>query len=342
MAATDTITVYDIGDVATVTVAFVNAAGAATDPTAVTARAWKPDGTTTDYTVTAGQIVKDSVGNYHLDIPANMAGDWHGKFVGTGTVVKADPWAFTVRDDLTAAGPLDPTALTTLHAVREYVLRNPTDGSQDFQFRRLINSYSKAIYRYTRREWLPATAGAARKFAYSGAGFLSLAPYEARTVTAVTLFTDMPTANQRTLNVGSSTVESEFRLGPRGKTTEGTYLWIDIATRLLGLGAFSYLPNVYAPFWTVIGRDAGYEVTVTGDWGVGSVPTDVELALLVAIKDAYENPTGYAAGTEGGLQFVEQVESDTGPDARARNLPVESRALLIPYKRSNPNQTLVA
>lgn len=334
--ASTTISLYDIGDVARVTATFTDDAGTPADPSSVTATVRAPDATTTNYTVTAGQIVKDSTGNYHLDIPCTLAGDYYYVFKGVGTIAAAEEGTFTVRSPETTGGAVAATALTSLGAAREYVLRDITDGSQDSMLRRLINAYSAAVYSYTRREWLPKADGDTRVFTYTGGGFLSLEPYELRVLTSITMYTDLPVADQRVLVTGSSTVQGEYRLHPPNRTAEGTYQWITLPQAAYGvstLGIPSYWNNPY-PYGPV-GRSAplDFEVTVTGDWGIGTVPADVELAVLIAVKDAYENPTGYASGTEGGLTFAEEPDATTGPEARARNLPIEARALLTPYKR---------
>jgi len=337
------VTIYDTGDIATIAAVFKDAAQTLADPTAVTATVRAPDNTIASYTVTAGQIVKDSVGNYHLDVACTQVGDYFGDFVGTGAVTATVPFVFSVRRDVAASGALAATALTSLGAMREYVLRDATDGSQDPMLIRLGNAYSAAVYAYTRREWLPQANAATRKFTYSGGGFLSFEPYELRTLTSITMYSDLPTTNQRVLSGGSSTVQGEYRLHPPNRSPEGTWQWITLPQAAFGVaaqGVPSYWNNPY-PYGPV-GRTAplDFEVSVLGDWGIGTVPADVELAVLIAVKDAYENPTGYAAGIEGGLTFAEEVDVSTGPEARARNLPIEARALLTPYKRGS--QVVVA
>lgn len=309
------------------------------DPTTVTCTVRAPGGTVTTYTTaTSPAVVKDSTGNYHLDLLLATAGDYKYKWVGTGTVADTQDGAFYVRaDPTTTAGPI-PNALTTLGETRRYVLRDGTDGSQDEQLIDLINAYSSAVVAYTRREWLPQTNGASRRFQYTGGGFLSLEPYELRNLTSITMYTDLPTASQRVLVAGSPSVQGEYRLHPANRSDEGTYQWITLpqsAYGVSGWGAPSYYNNPY-PYGPV-GRAAplDFEVTVTGDWGVGTVPYDVNLAVRIAIKDAYENPTGYASGVEGGLSFQEPADAQIGSEARARNLPIEARALLTPYKRGS-------
>lgn len=91
-------TEYDINDIARMSVAFT-VSGVATDPTAVTGTVRKPDGTTTNYTVTTGQIVKDSTGNYHLDVTVDQAGHWMYKLVGTGAATDTAQGTFYVAPD---------------------------------------------------------------------------------------------------------------------------------------------------------------------------------------------------------------------------------------------------
>lgn len=77
---------YHKGALVRVSATFVSkSSGAAVDPTTVTFAYKNPAGATTNWTVTANQIVKDSVGNYHADIDASSTGNWYWRFVGTGT-----------------------------------------------------------------------------------------------------------------------------------------------------------------------------------------------------------------------------------------------------------------
>jgi hypothetical protein len=218
--------------------------------------------------------------------------------------------------------------LTSLEAAREYVLRDQDDESQDSQLVRLVKGYSRAVQNYSRREWLPLVPAAARKLSYNGLGLLSLDPWDLRSVTSIVMFTDLPTAQQRTLIAGSPTVEGEYRLQPAGLTAEGTYRWIE-------LPPFTPYSNQQGGFmvdgeWVYRPTSGTYEVTVSGAWGIGTVPDDVELACLIAVKNAYENPSSFAAGQQGGMSFAEVPEpSDSGWE---RMLPAEARALLTPYR----------
>lgn len=71
--------------------------GAATDPTTVTLKVRSPAGTVSTYTYGAGQVTKDSVGNYHKDVDASTSGRWLYRWEGTGTAQAADESAFDIE-----------------------------------------------------------------------------------------------------------------------------------------------------------------------------------------------------------------------------------------------------
>jgi hypothetical protein len=43
-------------------------------------------------------VVKDSTGNYHIDIDANAAGTWHARWFSTGTGQAAEEMEFFVNN----------------------------------------------------------------------------------------------------------------------------------------------------------------------------------------------------------------------------------------------------
>lgn len=90
---------YHVGDLVRISATWTNAAGTAIDPTAVLAQYRDPGGTTTSlvYGVDAA-LVKDSTGNYHVDVDADEAGWWHYRFYSTGTgQAAAEPSSFYVE-----------------------------------------------------------------------------------------------------------------------------------------------------------------------------------------------------------------------------------------------------
>jgi hypothetical protein len=92
---------YDVGDNVRLSIALVNSAGAAVDPTTLTLTVKPALGTAVSYTYAAGEITKDSVGNYHKDITvaSGSGGMYYYKFTATGTAIGMQPGSFAVRND---------------------------------------------------------------------------------------------------------------------------------------------------------------------------------------------------------------------------------------------------
>jgi len=95
---------YDVGDNVRLSIAIVNSAGAATDPTALSLTVKPGQGTATTYTYAAGDITKDSTGNYHYDytVLTGSGGTVYYKFTATGTAIGMEQGSFGVRSDETA------------------------------------------------------------------------------------------------------------------------------------------------------------------------------------------------------------------------------------------------
>lgn len=78
--------VYDKGDLIRITGTFKDASLVAYDPTVVKCQVQTPAGVETTYTYpTDAAVVKDSTGNYHLDVSANASGTWWYRWYATGT-----------------------------------------------------------------------------------------------------------------------------------------------------------------------------------------------------------------------------------------------------------------
>jgi hypothetical protein len=59
-----------------------------------------PNGTTVTYVYgTDAALVRDSLGNYHLDVTTSADGTHKVRFVGTGTGASANEVAFFTRSD---------------------------------------------------------------------------------------------------------------------------------------------------------------------------------------------------------------------------------------------------
>lgn len=88
---------YDLGDLVRCTGNFKNTAGADINPTTITCQIKKPDSTITSYTYgTDAELIRDSTGNYHLDVNANAVGRWYYRFSSTGTGQAAAEGSFRV------------------------------------------------------------------------------------------------------------------------------------------------------------------------------------------------------------------------------------------------------
>lgn len=89
---------HDIGDMRRLQVVFTDFAGAVADPTAVTFRIKKPDGTAVSYVYgTDAALVKSTTGVYYVDFAITLAGRHVYRFVGTGAVETAENGEFYVR-----------------------------------------------------------------------------------------------------------------------------------------------------------------------------------------------------------------------------------------------------
>jgi hypothetical protein len=88
---------YITGAVVRVSAPF-RTSGVAVDPTTVQAKIRTPDGTVTTYTYgTDSQLVKDSTGNYHVDVTTTADGTHTVRFSSTGVGAAADEVAFFTR-----------------------------------------------------------------------------------------------------------------------------------------------------------------------------------------------------------------------------------------------------
>lgn len=152
--------------------------------------------------------------------------------------------------------------LTTRTKVREFVQKGTAETGQDTIIDDLISRASKAIMAWAGREFAPATAAAARSFAYTGGGFLSLAPYDLRSASQIQFDTD--TASPSTL------VSTDYALRPLNNPS-ATYQFLRV------------------PSFTVTDKPGKIaterQVTVTGAWGFASVPPDVAHACILTVAD---------------------------------------------------------
>ena len=89
---------YDKGSLVKVPVTFADDDGDAQDPTTVKFQVADPSGNTASYTYgTDDEVVKDSTGNYHLNVDCDESGLWKWHRYSTGTGQASDEGRFYVN-----------------------------------------------------------------------------------------------------------------------------------------------------------------------------------------------------------------------------------------------------
>lgn len=77
---------------------FFDGSDVPSDPTSVTVKVQKPDGTETTYVyLVSGAVVKDAVGQYHIDILGDQVGLWYYRWEATGVVQATQERYFKVE-----------------------------------------------------------------------------------------------------------------------------------------------------------------------------------------------------------------------------------------------------
>jgi hypothetical protein len=240
---------------------------------------------------------------------------------------------------------LQANALVTAEQARLWVKRAINATVNDDILELAINGVSDAIENYCQREFKPPVPNAdlgapvTRVFRYDGEGYLSLAPYDLRSLGgagygdegSIVLYNDQPTVDQVTLLAATGTAEAWYRLGPRNGTRDGTYLWLGLPAFIGDRALASF--NLTRPRWLTRTNTFEAEVAVTGYWGMTQVPGAVVSACLIAVAREFRNPEGFASRSMGPLGFSEDI--DTGDLDETFALPKRARSLLWPYRRVN-------
>jgi hypothetical protein len=104
------------GDVRRVSGSFTNPAGMATDPTTISVRWRHHRGTETTWVYgTDTQVVRDSAGVFHADIPITVSGLYYYKFEGTGAVQAAEEGTFLAETFFESVAPSTPSGPIRLY-----------------------------------------------------------------------------------------------------------------------------------------------------------------------------------------------------------------------------------
>jgi hypothetical protein len=193
--------------------------------------------------------------------------------------------------------------LCTVEDVRVRLQKPTGDVAQDAIIGSLISQASRAIMKYTGREFAPAgSAGVVRTFEteIGPDTFLSLAPYDLQTATLVKIDTDV---------TGTTLSSDEYRLFPVSKP-DGVYTSI----RLQPLSS----PQVNRVGWR------NRQIQITGTWGFPEVPADVNGATAETVALWLRRDVS---------AFTTTYNLDESRVERPEALPSAVRAMLSSYMR---------
>jgi hypothetical protein len=93
--------IYEVGDLARVSVVFTDLSNNPADPTSVSLLVQSPDNTQNTYTP-----LHDSLGNYHHDLIISQSGTYFYRYTGTGAVQAVHEGQLTVQPTLLVPQPV--------------------------------------------------------------------------------------------------------------------------------------------------------------------------------------------------------------------------------------------
>lgn len=202
-------------------------------------------------------------------------------------------------------------ALVELAEVRQAMETRASDTKLDDDIRRLIPVASRMCMQFCDREFAPATASATRRFKVAldqnpGGGYLvDLAPYDLRTVSAMTLH---PEATSPT-----TVTTADYSLQPV-TSQDGTYYKLALS-----------------PYFSMVSQTSirfGYcYLDITGAWGFATVPVDVKEAAIIAIRSWLRRDTTVYAQVDADMRQLQPEPYGT------YKLPPASKAALDQYTR---------
>ena len=190
--------------------------------------------------------------------------------------------------------------LCNVDDIREFIQKPTVDTDENAVIQSLIVRASRLIIDECDREFAPtAEEEAARVFTYSGGGYLSLSPYDARTVSEVRI--DVDEDSPTTLEF------TEWRLYPY-PAVHG------VAT---GLQLAPYILRSRSRWNTRL-------VEVTGLWGFPAVPSAVTHAAVLTVTEHLRRNV---------QAFSTVFRLDEGIVERPMSIPSAAWSALQPYKR---------
>lgn len=195
----------------------------------------------------------------------------------------------------------------------------------DYQkLRSLILAASNRCAEYTNHRFAVET-GASHVFRYDGDVVLDLSPHDLRSVTTITMDSDVS---------GYALDPSQYRLEPRNMP-HGVYTHLDLIPFQGGA------PSGGLNWWGGGGTfgagiaQFGRQVTILGDWGWTTIPESMKEGVKVLVARAFQNPTGAQSVETASvkLQFTRGTASG-GAAAVGDDLPDEVRSAWRPFMRA--------
>ena len=294
---------HDIGDLIPVSATFKNAAGTATDPTTITFKLQSPAAVVTSYVYpTDAQLVRDSAGVYHVDVPLAAAGVWYYRFEGTGAVAATEDGVLIADPSPFYATGLSTRALCTLEDAKLYakVALNQTDA--DSELINLINAASDAILDLADREFkVDGTNPQTRKFDFPEA-LTPLRRAHLLTLGDLTTRTSVTIKNRIDGTTVQSMLTADIDDLPRVRRS-----WQPITS--LRLRNLSYSDDYYAE--------------VVGNWGFPLVPPKIRQACKVTVATWFDRDI---------RTFSETFSIEEGRIELPRELPRQVYDTVIGYR----------
>jgi hypothetical protein len=167
--------------------------------------------------------------------------------------------------------PLAAYALVTLQEAKDRL--GVTDDERDDRLVEFINEVSRLVLRETGREYAPTASGARTCSLKNGSSVVDLYPYEARTVTSVTISPD--TDDEYVVPT------TDWQLAPV-VSPDGVHDRVQLAFGVTVSSQFGEVP-----------------VEVVGTWGWPSVPADVKGWVLEMVEDRWKQDVAYYADADG-------------------------------------------
>lgn len=279
--------------------------------------------------VTSAIVGAPSLGMVRYDWAAGntaAAGTYDAWF--TATLASGLPQdSAEVEVEVFAHAPAGPAALVTLEELEDHLrlknqVRKVTENDEQ-ELRRLILAASNRCEEITNHRFAVET-GATKTFRYDGDVVMDMAPYDLRSLTSITIDTDVAPLPLD---------PAQYRLEPRNRP-HGIYTHADLQPYMPGGSGINFWSGGANGFVGVGSRAFGREVQVLGDWGWTTIPESIKHGVLVLAARGFNNPMG-AQSIESAnvkLQFTRGTSAGGGKSV-GDDLPDEVSSAWRPYVR---------